>query len=155
MQFSVGLLISNKHLRILVFLFIKVKIAPGEKISFQLSGKDELGRETRTIAFASSHAKLKKSGRKVESQLHLPSEYFLLDPQRETDSLHLKYVVNGSNYRGITNDSVQYEITFIDSYSTFATEAKMNITPIYCRPGYVYDGRRACKCDVHQTFIKR
>ena len=134
---------------------MKATVAPGEKISFRLSGYDELKKETRTVAFAYLRAKSKRSGREVQSHLNLPSAYFALDPMQEKDSLHLMYEVNGSNYIGIANDSVQHELTFVDSYSSFVTKAKMNITPIHCRPGYVFDGKRACKCDGNQTFIKR
>ena len=122
---------------------------------FNLSGYDELNKATYSVAVAYSRAVLRNSGKEVQSHLDLPSSYFVLDPLLEKSSLQMEYEVSGSNYRGITNDSVQHEITFFDSYSSFVAKAKMNITPIYCRPGYVYDGKRACKCDVNHTSIER
>ena len=128
-------------------------MAPGEAMPLNLSAYDELNSLAHSVAIAYPNAKL-KNGSQIQSHLNLPNKYFILDPYGEK-MLPLVYDVGDSYYQGITNSSVKHEITFFDSYSSFIAQATFNLTPIHCRPGYIYDGKGACKCDENQDFIKR
>ena len=134
-------------------LFSKVTLAPGEKIFFNLTGYDELNSSTYSVPIANSLTKL-KDGKSVPNYLDLPNKYFVLDPYRKIKLIPLYYEVDSSYYKGITNRSKQYEIQFFDTYSSFIAKATLNVTPVLCRPGFVYDGKGSCVCD-QRSYINR
>ena len=104
------------------------------------------------MPIANSLARL-KNGKSITSYLELPNKYFVLDPYGKTKFKPLYYEVDATYYKGITNSNIQHEIQFFDTYSSYIAKATLNLTPILCRPGFVYDGKGACQCD-KQTFIQ-
>ena len=135
-------------------VLLKVKTAPGEKISLKLSSYDELKSSKISVAFVSYRAFSRKDGREMQSQLNTQNPTVVLNPFEKNGSVKTVYEVSSLHYKGITNENVKHEIMFWEIMSSSIIIANLNITPIYCRPGYVYHGKR-CKCDLSQTFIAR
>ena len=120
---------------------------------FRLSGLDEMKREIRSTATGYPRAYL-RNGTQAWNTLLLPKKYFILDPD-ETTLSHLMYEVDASNYKGITDKKFEHQIEFFESYSSFVVKTTLNVTPVYCRPGFVYDGKSSCRCNSGVHYIQR
>ena len=116
------------------------QLSPGEDVSLNIQGYDELNHTIFTVAT------LSETGiSDAEPKLQLNNIMHLLSPVTK-QSLPLTYrLANNTVYDEVKNKSVHH-FQLEDIFSTLKNRYMFNVTAVPCKPGFKFEGTR-CKCD--------
>lgn len=114
--------------------------SPGEDIPFKLVASDELSNKVYSVPVASL---------KENKEMHLVRKYFIVNPAGDNKkSLSLSYSLDSTAYEEVLKEERQIieDITFVDSSSSFISNATIRVKARKCRPGFVFKDNQ-CVCD--------
>ncbi|PFX30181.1 uncharacterized protein LOC111323890 [Stylophora pistillata] len=119
---------------------MNIELSPGEDVSLNIQGYDELNHTIFTVAT------LSETGiSDAETKLQLNNIMHLLSPVTK-QSLPLTYrLANNTVYDEVKNKSVHH-FQLEDIFSTLKNRYMFNVTAVPCKPGFKFEGTR-CKCD--------
>ena len=124
------------------------QLSPGEDVSLNIQGYDELNHTIFTIAT------LSETGiSDTEPKLQLNNIMHLLSPVTK-QSLPLAYqLANKTVYNEVKNKSVHH-FQLEDIFSTLKNRYMFNVTAVPCKPGFKFEGTK-CKCDKTIEGVQR
>ena len=118
-----------------------------------MSGYDELGHPVYSVPVAAPMASY-PNGTYANESIMLRQKYFVLSPH-ENHNLTLEYTVDKEVYAGMDSmKNITHHVQFIDSYSSFISNAELKIRIKRCRPGYVFE-HNVCVCNKQSKTIVR
>ena len=132
-----------------------MEAAPGEEVPFSLIAKDELGNPVYSVPIANNFAVYPNLTISTD-YIRLDRKYYIISPTIHEEPT-LSYSVDYDKYRLLdSQDDTKHQILFVDSYSSFLSDAEMFIKPVPCRPGFTFDKElRKCVCEIERDAILR
>lgn len=128
------------QLQLILYFLFRLQLSPGEDISLNIQGYDELNHTIFTIAT------LTETGiSDSKPKLRLDNIMHLLDPVRNQSFPFTYRLANKTLYKEIKNNTV-HRFQLEDVFSTLKNRYSFNVTAIPCRPGFKFEDTK-CSCD--------
>ena len=124
------------------------QLSPGEDISLDIQGYDELNHTIFTIAT------LTQTGLSdATPKLHLDNTMHLLSPVTKQSFPFTYRLANKTVYEEVKNKTV-HSFQLEDVFSTLKNRYSFNVTAIPCRPGFKFENTK-CSCDKTNEGVLR
>lgn len=119
-----------------------VAAAPGESIKFEIHAFDELKNPVYSVPVASIS---NTDNSDVGNKMVLKDQYYIVEPN-VSKSQSLQFLMSSSFYDNMTSGKEKHIVHFVDSYSSFLSNAVITINPVKCLPGFSFKDR-SCVCN--------
>ena len=123
-----------------VFFSFCLQVSPGEAISLNIQGYDELNHTIFTIATLTE-----KGVSDITPKLGLDNTMHLLSPVTNQSFPFMYRLANETLYKEIKNNTVHH-FQLEDVFSTLKNRYSFKVTAIPCRPGFKFENTK-CICD--------
>ena len=120
-----------------------------------MTATDELGNPIYSVPIANNYRVYPNQSHAVD-YIQLNKQYYVIPPVEKTNPV-LSYSIDEENYRKFNvKENFTHQISFVDSYSSFLSDAEMVLKPVPCRPGFYFEPEsETCVCDTKQNAILR
>ena len=127
------------------YISLKVnELAPGQRLMFNIDAYDELNHSVYSVPVASA----------VNSTIQLNQLYYIAQPH-SLQNMSLKYSATPAYYYQMKEGkSFHQTIRFVDSTSSFPSDANITIKTVKCYPGFLYQNG-SCVCNSSDKNIVR